>query len=80
MEADRYMKTVELDATGLKCPLPVLKARKALKGLAPGDRLDIRATDPGSPADIRAFCETFGHSLEASEPESGVFLFQILKG
>ncbi|HAE01767.1 MAG TPA: hypothetical protein DCL95_02590 [Rhodospirillaceae bacterium] len=74
------MKTVELDATGLKCPLPVLKARKALKSLSPGDRLDIRATDPGSPADMRAFCETFGHSLEASEPETGVFIFQIRKG
>ncbi|MDF1750201.1 MAG: sulfurtransferase TusA family protein [Alphaproteobacteria bacterium] len=74
------MKTVELDATGLKCPLPVLKARKAMKGLEPGDRLDIRATDPGSPADMRAFCETHGHSLEASELEAGLFLFKIQKG
>ncbi len=74
------MKTVELDATGLKCPLPVLKARKAMKSLAPGDTLSIRATDPGSPADMRAFCDTHGHVLETHELEDGLFRFDIRKG
>lgn len=53
----------KLDARGLNCPLPVLKAQKALRGLAAGDRLVILATDPKAPADLRQLCETTGHLL-----------------
>lgn len=70
----------ELDATGLRCPLPVLKARKRLKPLETGALLKVRATDPGSPEDMAAFCESQGHALESSTEEDGVFLFDIRKG
>jgi tRNA 2-thiouridine synthesizing protein A len=59
--------TTELDARGLKCPLPVLKARKALKALPSGDLLIVLTTDPGAPADFVHFCLTTGADLVASE-------------
>jgi len=52
-----------LDATGLSCPLPVLKARKALRDMAPGQTLELLATDPGALDDVPAFCESAGHEL-----------------
>ena len=58
MQAD-----LTLDALDLKCPLPVLKARKAMKSLEPGKVLKIIANDPKSPADIAAFCQTTGHEM-----------------
>jgi tRNA 2-thiouridine synthesizing protein A len=66
-----------LDTRGLNCPLPVLKARKALMSLAPGARLRILATDPKTPEDFRAFCETTGHRLLESREEAGEFAFVI---
>lgn len=57
----------ELDARGLNCPLPVLKAQKALRGLAAGDRLLVLATDPKAPADLRQLCETAGHTMITCE-------------
>ncbi len=68
-----------LDATGLKCPLPVLKAKKALKALNPGDRLEVHATDPGAPGDFAAFCAATGDALERSDNEGGTFVFIIRK-
>ena len=58
-----------LDATGLVCPLPVLRARKALKALAPGARLEVRATDKAAAKDFPAFCEATGNRLVASRAE-----------
>lgn len=52
-----------LDARGLSCPLPVLKARKRLLALAPGDRLRVLATDPKAPGDFRLWCEESGNRL-----------------
>ena len=52
-----------LDAKGLNCPLPILKAKKALKDLATGEMLRILATDPGAVADFQAFCRTTGNEL-----------------
>ncbi len=52
-----------LDATGLLCPLPVLKARRALKPLAPGAVLEVLATDPGAVKDFEHFCQTTGCEL-----------------
>lgn len=66
-----------LDARGLQCPLPVLRARKALKTLAVGDVLTVEATDPGAPKDFAAFCETTGNRLLASDADGGVFRFRI---
>ncbi len=69
-----------LDATGLKCPLPVLRARKAIKALDPGQELLVLATDPAAVEDFRAFCEAASHAfLEASE-DGGVFRIAIRKG
>ncbi|MBP5857185.1 sulfurtransferase TusA family protein [Marivibrio halodurans] len=68
-----------LDATGLKCPLPVLKARKLLKDLAPGDTLDVTATDPGAPKDFEAFCESQGCDLLESAEEGGVYRIRLRK-
>lgn len=68
-----------LDATGLRCPLPVLKARKRLKAMESGSMLRILATDPGSPADMAAFCESQGHTLESSSEEDGVYTLAIRK-
>ena len=52
-----------VDASGLKCPLPVLKARKAIKALGEGDRIRVISTDPASPLDFKHFCNTTGHEL-----------------
>lgn len=68
-----------LDATGLKCPLPVLKARRAMKEVAPGGVLEVRATDPGAVDDFAAFCQTTGDSLLDSRHEGETFIFTIRK-
>ncbi len=73
------MTTKQLDAKGLKCPLPVLKARRAMKELAPGDVLEIEATDPGSVADFGHFCKTTGHRLLGQESAEDVYSFRIEK-
>lgn len=73
------MTTTILDATGLKCPLPVLRARKAMKGVAAGALLEVKATDPGAVADFKSFCETTGDELVAWREEEGVFFFRIRK-
>jgi tRNA 2-thiouridine synthesizing protein A len=52
-----------VDASGLKCPLPVLKARKAIKGLVGGAQIRVISTDPASPLDFKHFCNTSGHEL-----------------
>jgi tRNA 2-thiouridine synthesizing protein A len=68
-----------LDARGLQCPLPVLRARKAMQKLEPGALLRVLATDPGTVKDFRAFCEAAGHELVADEAEAGEFRFLIRK-
>ena len=66
-----------LNAEGLNCPLPILKAKKALKGIAAGEVLEIRATDPGSVADFAAFCNQTGNELLSSSTEGDVYKFEI---
>jgi tRNA 2-thiouridine synthesizing protein A len=73
------MSDNHLDAKGLKCPLPVLKARKALKPLTAGEILYVEATDPGARADFASFCETAGHALLESSEADGVYRFAIRK-
>lgn len=68
-----------LDVKGLNCPLPILKAKKALNLMAPGKTLEVLATDPGSVADFEAFCRSTGNELLASEENSDVFRFVIRK-
>lgn len=66
-----------LDLRGLRCPLPVLRAKKVLKSLAPGDEVEVLATDPQAPRDFRAFCDTTGHTLVSSTESDGVFRFLL---
>lgn len=71
------MANVTLDATGLKCPLPVLKAGKAIRSVPSGGTLEILATDPGSVEDFEAFCISKGHTLLEQGEEAGVYRFLI---
>jgi tRNA 2-thiouridine synthesizing protein A len=66
-----------LDAKGLNCPLPILKAKKALSTLPPGGTLEVLATDPGAVKDFQAFCRTTGHELLESTTEGNVFRFVL---
>ena len=66
-----------LDAKGLNCPLPILKARKALKEVPAGGTLEILATDPGSVADFEAFCRQTGNELVEQSKDDSVFRFLI---
>lgn len=66
-----------LDAKGLNCPMPILKAKKALKDVEPGGLLRVLATDPGSVADFSAFCRATGHELVESGKDGDVYTFLI---
>ena len=66
-----------LDAKGLNCPLPILKAKKALSTLPPGGTLEVLATDPGAVKDFEAFARTTGHELVESSTEGNVFRFVL---
>jgi tRNA 2-thiouridine synthesizing protein A len=68
-----------LDARNLNCPLPILKAKKAMADVPAGGTLEVLATDPGSVADFEAFCETLGFKLLSSEKVDGIFRFAIEK-
>lgn len=69
----------ELDASGLNCPLPILRAKKAIAALSGGQTLKIIATDPGSVKDFEAFCKQTGNTLKSSGEEDGKFVFLIEK-
>ncbi|MEE8496848.1 MAG: sulfurtransferase TusA family protein [Xanthomonadales bacterium] len=68
-----------LDTKGLNCPLPILKAKKALKDVADGGTLEVLSTDPGSVADFQAFCRATGNELLEQSDEGGVYTFLIKK-
>jgi tRNA 2-thiouridine synthesizing protein A len=69
-----------LDTKGLSCPLPVLKARRAMQELVAGDILVVEATDPGAKTDFPNFCEVNGHELVAQSEANGVLTFRLRKG
>ncbi|MEM8949975.1 MAG: sulfurtransferase TusA family protein [Pseudomonadota bacterium] len=73
------MTDTVLDAQGLSCPLPVLRARKAMRGMTPGAVLRLIATDPGAVRDVAAMCEATGDRLIESDENGGVFTFRIEK-
>jgi tRNA 2-thiouridine synthesizing protein A len=68
------------DLRGLNCPLPVLRTRKRLDGMRPGERLWVETTDPLAVIDIPAFCAEAGHRLIANEPLNGGHRFLIERG
>ncbi|GLQ06367.1 sulfurtransferase TusA family protein [Sneathiella chinensis] len=68
-----------LDTSGLQCPLPVLKARKAIQSLDSGAILVVIATDPASYIDFNHFCHESGNTLLAHSEDDGVFTYRIQK-
>ncbi|WP_428490176.1 sulfurtransferase TusA family protein [Rhodopila sp.] len=71
------MNETLLDVKGMNCPLPVLKANRALRAMAAGQRLRVLATDRAAVGDFHAFCRETGHPLLAWSEEAGVFSFVI---
>ena len=69
-----------LDAKGLVCPLPVLRARKAIQAMAAGEVLAMEATDPAARNDVPAFCQAAGHALLEAGQDGEVLRFRIRKG
>ena len=69
-----------LDAKGLDCPMPLLKAKKALEALESGQILEILGTDEGSKVDLPCWCDRVGHTFLGVKEESGFFKFYIKKG
>jgi len=72
--------TRTIDTRGLACPLPVLKTRKALNSMAPGEWLVLTATDPLAAIDIPHFCAEAGHRLIARSERDGMLSFTIERG
>ncbi len=71
------MKTI--DATGLLCPMPVLKAQKALRDMAAGELLEVLATDKASATEFPAFCDQTGHHLIETAESGGIWRFRLRK-
>ena len=71
--------SVELDLRGLKCPLPALRTRKALRSLPAGERLVVTCTDPLSSIDIPNLLQETGDTLEGREQEGDILVFRIVK-
>ena len=67
----------EIDTSGLNCPLPILKAKKALTDMTSGQVLQVRATDPGSVRDFEAFARQTGNELVSSTSEGEQFIFRM---
>lgn len=73
------MTVTTLDVKGLNCPLPVLRAKKAMGSVPPGGTLRVLATDPGAVRDFDAFARAIDATLVSSTEADGVFLFEIRK-
>ncbi len=70
----------EFDASGLACPLPIVKTKKSLAAMTQGQILRVVATDPGSVSDMQAFAEQTGNPLLSSGEEGGKYVFFLKKG
>lgn len=66
-----------LDTRGLNCPMPILKAKKALNDMAPAQVLKVLATDPGAVRDFEYFCKHTGHTLMETTELEGEFVFMV---
>ena len=77
---DPPASVTKLNLTGLKCPLPVLKARRQISKLATGEKIDVMADDPAAPLDFEHFCNTGGHELVETRSEGEIFTFRICVG
>ncbi len=72
-------KTVIVDASGLSCPMPLLKAKKALNGVANGERVRVYATDPGSVRDFEVFSTQSGHGLIEAGKDGDIYTYLLEK-
>jgi len=83
MMTQKPASDISLDLTGLKCPLPVLKARRAIKDMPAGGIIEVLADDPAAELDFAHFCETGNHELiekeKSSLPDSGVLLRFLIR-
>ena len=79
-ESNAHLEDELLDASGLSCPLPVLKTRKRLKGMEAGKMLHVLATDPASFVDIPHFCNVTGHDLVKWYEDDGTFHYHLRRG
>jgi tRNA 2-thiouridine synthesizing protein A len=70
---------LQVDASGLECPLPILRTKKALSMLQAGGRVEVLSTDPRSPSDFRAFCRQAGHTLLSWDETDGRYRFVVEK-
>jgi len=68
-----------LDLRGLRCPQPVLRAKKALRSVPLGGVLVLECTDPLTAIDVPHFCNQTGHTLDAQERQGGLYIFKIVK-
>ncbi len=73
------MSVLTVDTKGLNCPLPIVRAKKAISGLEPGDVLEVLTTDPAAVNDFEAFSRATGHELSEWSEDSGVFRFLLKK-
>ena len=78
-DAGNHLVVTTLDLTGLKCPLPVLKARRQIAQMAADAVLVVLADDPAAPLDFDHFCNTNGHRLLESAENDGIFMIRIAK-
>jgi tRNA 2-thiouridine synthesizing protein A len=76
-DAPKTGVTATLDARGLKCPMPIVKTAQHIKTMAPGEILEVLATDPGSVADFAAWSRSTGNELIANSIENGVYRFVL---
>lgn len=72
--------TATLDTSGKCCPMPIVETGRAIKALAPGEVLEIIATDKGTQKDIPSWCERTGQTLLSMTEENGVFHYHVRKG
>lgn len=71
---------IEVDAVGLDCPMPLLKAKRALNTMSVGEQLRVLATDKGSVRDFKVFAQLSGHSLlDSYETEAGIYIYLLQK-
>jgi tRNA 2-thiouridine synthesizing protein A len=73
------MADQQVDARGLNCPMPIVKTAQAVKGLAPGQTLEVLATDPGSVKDFAAWSKSTGNELVEQTVDGGVYRFVMRK-
>lgn len=80
-EADECVEVVEVDARGLRCPIPVIRLGAAIRDLPAGSLVRLLATDPAARSDVAAFCRMRGHELVESidEPEHTAYLVRAVR-